>query len=288
LLGRSDLKRISTRKRYKISIMYHCLKILSVPIDKAIGEKINAVVKSYDLNMKSRRIRILDLTMPDVHQIVAMIQDDTGQRKVFDYLLAWVLKCQRQEGFGIWPKSLPRLYSTYQAISILHDAGLRDKCNAKTHPLWIRTLQQPDGSFRCPLCKQYPWQDTFYAVKSLNMLGESPDDKETSICQNWCRNILVEEGIAKDRLDIIYYCFGTLKALGKVDEDISKLVLGWISSKVEELLLTNVSLDYENVYFAIMIYDLLDKDPSIAPASLTLLSDRIKTALNAELANIHA
>jgi len=284
LLGRNGFKRISEHKKSKINIFYHCLKPLSVPIDATIRKEINEVVKNYDLKT-SNEICGLNLTMRDVYEIITFIHDDNSQKKVIDHLAAWVFKCQSQ-GFGIWPASTSRLYSTYQAISILYDINMINKCDAKRHSLWIKSLQLPDGSFRCPFGKRDSWQDTFYAIKSLDMLSESLDAKETSSCRNWCRNILIEEGLNKNRPDIIYHCFGILKTLGKIDDDIFKLVLERMSCDIEKLLLTNVSLDYENIYFAVMTYDLLDKNPVISLKSLTLLSERIKTALKAEFSNI--
>jgi hypothetical protein len=166
------------------------------------------------------------------------------------------------------------------------DVGLLDKCNADQHISWIKTLQQPDGSFKGPWSERDPWQDTFYAVKSLNMLGGTLDSDNTQLCQNWCQRILIQEGIEKSRPDIIYFCFAAVTALGKVDEDISKLVSDWLSFKIEELLLTNISLDYENVHFTIMAYSLFDGHLNISSESISLLTDRIQMALNAELANI--
>ncbi|MCK5000309.1 MAG: M48 family metalloprotease [Anaerohalosphaera sp.] len=286
LLERNGLKRISERKRSKINILYHCLKHMSTPINTNNRKRINEVINSYDLKMKSSRTRKSNLTMHDTYEIITMTQDDASQRKILDHVSAWVLRCQSQGGFGIWPKSSPRLYSTYQAISILRDVDLLDKCNADLHISWIKTLQQPDGSFKGPWSKRDLWQETFFAVKSLSILEASLDPDKAGLCRNWCNNILANEGLKSDRPDINYYCFAALTALGNVDEDISKLVSDWLSSKIEELLLTNVSLDYENIHFAVMVYSLFDRSINIPEESINLLSERIQTALKAELADI--
>ena len=59
-----------------------------------------------------------------------------------------------------------------------------------------------------------------------------------------------------------------------------------IVSKIEELLLTNISLDYENIHFTIMTYDLFDGHLNVSSESVNLLTERIQMALNAELADI--
>ena len=287
MLERNDLKRVSERKGSKINILYRCLKFLSTPMNTNNLERINGVINSYDLKMKSSRTRKPNLTMHDAYEIITIIQDDTSQSKTLDHISKWVLKCQTEAGFGLWPTSSPRLYSTYQAISILRDVDLLDKCKADLHISWIKTLQQSDGSFKGPWSKRDPWQDTFYAAESLSILGTSLEPDKANLCKNWCSSILIDQGLNSDRPDIIYYCFAALTALGTVDEGISKLVPDWLSSKIEELLLTNVSLDYENVHFAVMVCQILNTPDKICPEPLNLLKERINTALAAELASVH-
>jgi len=100
--------------------------------------------------------------------------------------------------------------------------------------------------------------------------------------------MLVEKGIKENRPDVLYYCFGALTALGEVEDKISKLVSDWIFPQIEELLLTNISLNYENVHFSVMVYHILNTTGKTPSAQLNLLTERINIALMAELANIHA
>ena len=100
---------------------------------------------------------------------------------------------------------------------------------------------------------------------------------------------MVKRGIEDNRADVIYYCFSILDALNKLDNETLKVIIDWLSSKIEELLLANVALNYESVHFTVMIYQmvcphtksLIDKD------SMTLLIERIYAALKAELVDIH-
>ena len=281
-----DIIMIKGSKRTKLYRMSHCLQLLSKSPDSHTRKKINVVAASHISGIKDAANRILNLTMQDAYEVVSLILDDTNQSKTLGHLSKWVFRCQSEGGFGLWPTSSPRLSSTYQAISILQDVDWLDKCNADLHISWIKTLQQPGGYFKDPWSKREPWQDTFYAVKSLSILGASLDPDKANLCKNWTTEILTDKGLKSDRPDIIYFCFASLTALGKVNEDISKLVSDWLSSKIEQLLLTNISLDYENVHFTVMTYNLFGGQLNISSESINLLSDRIQTALSAELADI--
>ena len=286
ILERNGLKKTSENKRSKIQILHHCLKLLSKPSSFQIHQKINKVASSYDLGMKGIKNRTLNLTMHNAYEVISLILDDTSQNKTPTHVSKWVLRCQTEGGFGLWPTSSPRLNSTYQAISILRDIDLLDKCSVNKHISWIKTLQQPDGCFKDPKSRRERWEDTFYAVKSLDMLGCSLEPDKVNLCRNMWRQILIEKGIKENRADITYHCFGVLATLGKVDDNVSKLLSDWLSSAIEELLLTNISLDYEKVHFTIMTYNLFDGDLNISSESVNLLTDRIQLALNAELADI--
>ena len=169
---------------------------------------------------------------------------------------------------------------------ILQQFNLLDKCDPDTHISWIKTLQQPDGSFKGSWSKRAAWEDTFYAVKSIDMLRSSLDPEKAHLCRTWCSKILSERGIKENRPDIIYHCFGTLTALGTVDNYILQRALDWFSSAIEELLLTNISLNYENVHFSVMVYNLLNTNSKVSSPQLNLLSERIYATLKAELADI--
>lgn len=286
ILERYGIGRISERKRSKIYNLYHCLKLLSIPIYSQTHKKINKVAASYDLGTKGTRNHILNLTMHDAYEAISLILDDTSQGRTLDHISTWVLKCQRQGGFGIWPTSSPRLYSTYQAISILRDVELLDKCKADLHISWIKRLQQPGGSFKGPWSKRELWEDTFYATQSLNMLGSSLNTENSHLCQTWSNGIFTKKGIKKSRPDIIYYCFSTLDVLGAIDDNIVMSVSNWLLFVTEQLLLTNITLNYENVHFIVMIYHILKKYTDISPKHLELMTGRIQTVFDAELANI--
>ncbi len=281
-------KRIREAKRLKIYRFCHCLKLLSEPLDSQAGEKIRKVAESYDPHIKSIKTRILNLTVNDVRELVVLISDDPTQDDKRAQVVEWILDCQTDGGFGIWPGSTARLHSTYQALSILQDLDELDQCKRDSHIQWIRERQQSNGSFKGPWSKRPSWENTFYAVKSLNMLESSLSLPNVQICQDWCNDILIDEGIKENRPDVVYHCFGALDCLGEINADILELVSNWLFSKIDELLLTNVALDYENVHFAAMIYRLLNVRAATIPKKdqMNLLIQRIQTALDAELTDI--
>jgi len=281
-----DMGRIRESKRTKVCRLHHCIRLFSKSLDTQLRKKINRIAAAYNFEKLSSFRKKHNLTINDAYEYISLISDNGFEENLINQPLSWVLNCQQSAGFGLWPTSSPRLYSTYQAISILRDFNLLDKCNPNPHISWIKTLQQQDGSFKGPWSKRAAWEDTFFAVKSLDMLGAFLDAGKMDLCQTWCSNILVNKGIKENRPDIIYHCFGALRALGAVDNCILRLVSDWFSSAIEELLLTNISLNYENVHFSVMVYDLLNTNSKIPSQQLTLLTERICTALEAELADI--
>ena len=281
-----DMGRIRESKRTKVYRLHHCIRLFSKSLDTQLRKKINRIAAAYSFEKLSSFRKKHNLTINDAYEYVSLVSDNGFEEDLINQLLSWVLNCQQSVGFGLWSASSPRLYSTYQAILILQQFNLLGKCDHNSHISWIKTLQQPDGSFKGPWSKRAAWEDTFYAVKSIDMFGSFLDPEKTHLCRTWCSKILSEKGIKANRPDIIFYCFGALSALGTVDDYLLQLVTNWLSSAIEELLLTNISLNYENTHFSIMVYDLLNTNSKVSSPQLNLLSERIYTALKAELADI--
>ncbi len=279
-----DRDRIGESKRTKIYRLHHCLQLLSKSLDIKIRRKIDRTAAAYNFEKLSSFRKKHNLAINDAYEYISLVPKNQHQEKLISHVLLWVLNCQRHAGFGLWPTSSPRLYSTYQAISILQQFKLLYKCHRDSHISWIKKFQQPDGSFKDILSKRAAWEDTFYAVKSLDMLG-FPDSNGTHLCRTFCSDTL-EKGLKENRPDIIYHCLGALTTFGTVDDCLLQPVSDWFSCSIEELLLTNISLNYENVHFLVMIYDLLNTQTKIQSEQMTLLTERINIALNAELADI--
>ena len=271
-------------RRQKIYRLFYCLKLLSKPQTTKTLNIINRVAESYGLRGNKLK-KPLNLTTQDVHELYQLAEGNCSE--LFEKTVKWVLLCQLPGGFSLWPQSSPRLVSTYRALSILKDSNRLDSINSSKHVSWIQSYQQPDGSFKGPWSKRNIWEDTFFAAQSLNILKASLEAKQAEQCHQWCHRILLD-GIAKDRADMVYYSVGSLNALNCLDEDTKHTISNWLSEKTEKLLLANIGLNYENVHFTVMAYDILNQTtplPSMAP-QIQLLTNRIQVALNAELEDI--
>jgi len=290
LVGYRERTGIKEPKRHKIYRLCHSLEIFKSPFNKMIRQKINNVVGYYDVGLHSRQRRIYNLTMQDAYEVVTFLSNTDTQDEISIRISRWVLQCQNQGGFGIWSGSSSRLSSTYQALSILQSRRLCSQCRDNEHIAWIRTLEQPDGCFEDPVTRRSLLADTFYAVQSLRMLEASPISHEADSLQRWCADVLNNQGITRDQPDIIYYCLGILDALGVANDQAIEQIYHWLSSQLDALLLTNIGLNYERVHFTVLTFHLLQSRNQILPDEdrLTRLTDRIHTALEAELSNIPA
>ena len=286
LIQLSERGKFRMARRPKIYRLFHCLKLLSKVQNTGIRRKISQFVKSYDLTDRRFAHRTLHLTTGDVHEIHCLVEDNSP--KLRKQSVEWALQCQQPDGgLGLWPQSGPRLISTYQALSIFKDSNRLDAVNSSEHVSWIKSLQQQDGSFKGSWSKRKAWEDTFFAVKSLNFLGASLETNRAEQCRQWSRRVL-QDGITEDQPDMIYYSTGALDALGRLDKDITHATSDWLCHKIEKLLLTNIGLNYEAIHFTVMTYNIVNQStplPSMAP-QIQLLTNRIQTALDAELEDI--
>jgi hypothetical protein len=287
ILACCETKEVRPAKRLKVYRLYHCLTLFSVSVSSVISRKINKVASSYkELDKSNTSNHPLNLTVNDVYEFTVLDSESNNPNKRLERAHKWLIQCRNNGGFGLWPKSSSRLYSTYQALSILQKAKLLDKCDFSGHVSWIKKLQQSDGSFKCPFSKRPVWEDTFYAVKSLEILGSLPDRASMNSCRILCSELLIHKGLEKNRHDIIYYCIGALHSLDGIDQDIKKLVSVWLGTSIEKALLTNIGLNYENVHFIVMACRTLETHVEIPQEPLALLTDRILHALEFELAYI--
>lgn len=272
-------------RRPKIHRLFHCLKLLSKPLSAENLKKIAQVANGYGLKDRKLFNRRLNLTIGDIYELYHLTEKICPE--LSEQATEWALECQRSGGFGLWPNSGPRLISTYQALSILKGNNQLDTVNSSEHVSWIKSCHQPDGSSKGPWSKRKAWEDTFFAVKSLDILGASLETDEANRCRQWCHCVL-QDGIAKDRPDTVYYSIAALEALGQLDEDTTHMTSGWLSERSEKLLLVNIGLNYENVHYTVMTYHILNQitpQTSMVP-HIKLLAERIQSALDAELADI--
>ena len=76
--------------------------------------------------------------------------------------------------------------------------------------------------------------------------------------------------------------------LDAVDKEVRTSLSAQLSCAIDKLLLTNIALNYEDVYYTVKTYDLLNPDSSgaLSQDKLALLAQRIQSALDAELCDV--
>lgn len=284
-LHRQWSKRLNTSKCHQIYTIHDSLKFLgktSLPVEEKTSKVFATEAgseRSYQKGMTTQLLfELSNLTSDKIHAVPNRSKQ-AGE---------WISACETLAGFGLWPDSTARLCSTYHSLCILQKAGLLETCKVHRHILWLKGLQQQNGTFKGPYSKRSAWEDTFFAVASLKMLGSTLGPAQKEACLSWAKKTLIYEGVEKSRLDAVYYCLAIIDALGAPEVKITEFAGNWLSSKIQELLLTNISHNSENVRFALKARHILDKQGKFSSDTeqIGLLADRIKAALEAELAGL--
>jgi hypothetical protein len=291
ILGRRWSKKISEDRKYKICTLNESLSLLGKDISSSSKEAINKVLDTYEIKSKQNICRgFHTMTTEKIFESTRLASWNEELRpKVLEQANAWASACETKGGFGPWPGSTSRLCSTCQCLQILEDTGALPIHNAHRHISWINGLCLTNGSFRGTWSRRRVWEDTFFAVASLRLLGSTLEGGRRQNCLHWARNALMSEGIGKGRLDASYYCIAIIDALDMLDAEIAEQTGNWLSSRIVELLLTNISHNSENVHRAICAHHILDKrgESPIESEQIGLLADRITVTLEAELATLH-
>ena len=257
VLGWRLSKRLNKAKCHKIYALYDCLVLLERAIRPPESKIVERIVAEFDIGSKATRSCRKDiLTTDTVYELAVLVSKDNSHCAL-DWPLRWVTACQTDNGFGLWPGSTARLCSTYQGLSIFQKYDVLASFRSDECVSWIRSLQQPNGTFKGPWSKRPAWEDTFFAVVSLDMLGASLDDKQRERTLAWARETLINDGIEKDRPDVIYYCLAVIDILGNTDTQVIKRVDSWLSEEIDKLLLTNISHTCDAIHFALKTRQIL-------------------------------
>ena len=125
----------------------------------------------------------------------------------------WLSSCETTGGFGLWPGCSPRLCSTYHALELLQRAGQQPHNPAEGHARWIHELQCADGSFKGPFSRRLPVEDTFFAVKSLMLLGHPLNGTSRQHCTAFLRSTASAARTSSGSVMAVFYAFETLRLL---------------------------------------------------------------------------
>lgn len=281
-------KRLHETGRQKICALLESQAFLRSEIPMESSRSIDRILRGIQIqvNISGRLATMTTDSMADL-SFLASQRVGSGLR-ILEQARQWATECEARGGFGIWPRSGPRLSSTYQCLQILQETGGIQLADPNHHVLWILGLRTSDGSFRGPWSYRPKWEDTFFAVASLAILCSNLDGEARAKCLDYVRQTLVSEGIEKGQLDAVRYCLATAEILGGLDEEMANSAGQWLSLELDKLLLTNVAHNAENIHHAVYAYHIL-KERGISlfhPEQIGLLADRIAAALEAELASL--
>jgi Zn-dependent protease with chaperone function len=203
-------------------------------------------------------------------------------------VLAWVHACENQTGFGLWPATNSRLSATYYALQVLKTSETPLK-NAIGHTEWIKELQQGDGSFRGTWSSRPNFEDTFFAVRSLEMLGYRLEASEGERCASWTRRVPLAEGVKNGRADAVYHGLEILKSLHHLTPEDRSLAGEVAQRQVKNLALANPVQAAEIMMYTLHTFCLSNSATVYEKDTHQLiekLGERVKDALEAECARL--
>jgi len=163
--------------------------------------------------------------------------------------LAWILACRVEgKGFGCFPGDSSFVSRTGMACDALAEMGELENLKDKQSLIqWLRSMQQPDGGFLEAVDyynnKLLPWgsmsalEPTYWAVKTLKLLGAEPERPEQAV--RFIRARQLESGAfdayeigwggAREALYSTFWAVAALKELGAPIPDSAKVV-EWVKS----------------------------------------------------------
>lgn len=287
LLGWRWSKCITQTRLQKVYTLYSSLRILGTKASSALPG-IRSIVNAYfGRSQSSTDLAPKAMTSRQVFAVASLTNNEQCPEAAAG-IIRWLEACRTEPGFGPWPGSTTRLSSTYHCLYALQRMNALHVIDDNRLVCWLKSLQRPEGCFRGIWSKRPLWEDTFLAAGSIDILGSALEPDRRESCQLWIRNTLDSHGIRKHRMDVVYYCMGTLDAIKKLDDEITENVANWLLPEIDQLLLSNISHNSENVLCVLRVYDILHKHGkmSLSPEKHTLLVDRIAVALDAELLGI--
>jgi hypothetical protein len=204
----------SSEQRGSASDLCKTLTLLELAPSQELGEAISEVWQWWGSNLledrrgdrwESRTCRQLC----EMGTIVAWGRTGPVQKA---HVVSSILGCEWADGgFGIWPGSRPRLSMTYLALETFQSLGCLDKASDETHVSWVQGLRK-DGVFRDPLARREPWEDTFFAIKSLALMGKLELGDDHDIVRTLEKSLW--QAVQKGDMEAVWYCVESLSVLG--------------------------------------------------------------------------
>lgn len=286
VLDRRWPKRIRENSRRKIGVLLCCQVHLRAIRSPRVEDLLNRLIRGACDRLHTGE-GDKTVTTTEVSELTRFaLSHQPRACELWDRAREWAVACEVAEGFGPWPGSGPRLSSTHQCLKILQKTGGVQLTDPGRHVRWILGLRTAQGSFRGPWSYRSRWEDTFFAVASLDMLSSNLDGEARAMCLDYARQTLVREGIEKGQMDAFHYCLETADTLHGLDDEMADSAGRWLSLEFDRLLLTHVAHNAGNIYHAVCAYHILEQRgiSLFHPERMDLLAARIAAALEAELA----
>ena len=129
-----------------------------------------------------------------------------------------LLRCESKDGgFGVWEGGLPRLSSTFWALSVLNMCSALNQVEKEKHVSYVTRCLQPSYLYRSEWSKRDMLEETFFALGSMYLLGriESVDIERCG------RALLHEWRLGRRDEQCTYYCTKSLESLGLLGSPLS-------------------------------------------------------------------
>jgi len=163
-------------------------------------------------------------------------------------------RCNASGGFAIKKNGAPRLETTWYALSIINELEMVSRLNYENIISWINSCQdEKKGCFKSQLYGYYRISETFYAIKSMELIGgkvHNPDLCELWLYERWKQDPTIE--------NTFYFisCLDSLKTPNKKYE--SSIIDKCLQPNESKYRLwrydKNVEIIYRYLYIAKYIY----------------------------------
>jgi hypothetical protein len=199
-------------------------------------------------------------------------------------LINWIMKCQHPDGgYGAYPRGIPRLASTYWALSILQLLSYSAP-NTDRDVAWVLAKGTSDGQFIDPNSKHSPIHQTWYAIKCLECLGAVDYVNRTKV-EHCTRTVL-----DYDALDIwdAVSAIDVLQVIGVLDDaSRQKVFRRFVNPAFIDIYRLPI---HQHISWLVAYTKLLDLTKSIYPEeaklALKLLGERVSQAFDSYMQSV--
>ncbi|MGD0572879.1 MAG: hypothetical protein ABSB11_07635 [Sedimentisphaerales bacterium] len=205
--------------------------------------------------------------------------------------IKFVSACEDEGGFALWPRGASRLSSTYQALATMKKTSVLPHYPADVHISWIQRLQQASGSFTDPVNLRPAYENTYFAIMALDLLGYQVSMPEMQRCRQWALSELRLNENSNGDISRIHHCSKVADMLGTIPHEIMEQLWQWTQQQLRISLLLNPVHDAESIFYVLNVNVLCRRyNPRYVDdaykETIEILSKKLEAAFFAELKNV--